>query len=74
MKLSQLKPGQRGIVSGIDDSPLKGRLRDLGLTDGTEIVCRFFSPAGDPAAYRFRGSVIAIRKQDAETVQVDNVR
>jgi ferrous iron transport protein A len=70
MTLSQLAPGEQAHVTGIEDSPLKQRLRDLGLTDGTKIVCVMKSPMGDPRAYRFRGATIAMRKKDADAVQV----
>ena len=72
MKLTQLRPGECGIVTGIASTSLSGRLRDLGLTDGTEIRCLFRSPLGDPCAYAFRGSVIAMRNRDADAVQVEH--
>ena len=71
MKLSQLNPGEHAVVTEILPASLTGRLRDLGLTDGTGIRCQFVSPMGDPAAYLFRGSVIALRKRDAERIWVD---
>ena len=70
MKLSQLMPGERAIAAGIEDCPLKNRLLDLGLTKGTPVKCVMRSPLGDPYAYRFRGCVIAMRKKDADGVQV----
>lgn len=70
MKLSQLRPGECGTVTEIASGPLTQRLRDLGLTDGTAITCVFTSPLGDPCAYSFRGSVIAMRKKDASAVGV----
>ncbi|MBQ2724849.1 MAG: ferrous iron transport protein A [Clostridia bacterium] len=70
MKLSQLNPGERAVVTEILPASLTGRLRDLGLTDGTGILCLMRSPLGDPCAYRFRGTVIAMRKYDADAVQV----
>jgi len=38
--------------------------------EGTKIRCVLRSPLGDPAAYRIRGAVIAIRKEDAKNVRV----
>ena len=40
----------------------------LGLVPGTRVTCVGKSPAGDPAAYAFRGAVIALRRADAEEV------
>ena len=46
------------------------RLLDLGLVPGTIIEGRIRSPLGDPVAYQVRGSVIAIRKRQAEQIEV----
>lgn len=46
------------------------RLGDLGFVQGTGIACLYRSPAGDPTAYGIRGTVIALRKQDAARVRV----
>lgn len=63
--LCDIRPGVRAVVMEIpDSSPLKGRLREFGLTDGTKVHCRFLSPAGDLAALELRGTVIALRRAD----------
>ena len=46
------------------------RLADLGFVPGTAVECALISPAGDPAAYRLRGSLIALRRQDAGCIAV----
>lgn len=69
--LAILAEGQSGTVTGIcPGCPLYERLRDIGLTAGTTVTCLHISPAGDPAAYRIRGAVIALRKEDAKTVSL----
>lgn len=69
--LAFLAEGQSGTITGIrPECPLYGRLRDIGLTAGTAVTCLHISPAGDPAAYRIRGAVIALRKSDAQAVSV----
>lgn len=49
---------------------LKRRLLDLGLTRGTEIKKLYKSPLNDPCAYLIRGSVIALRGEDAKNISV----
>ena len=49
---------------------LKRRMLDLGLIKGTKIKPVFISPSGDPTAYEVRGSLIAIRKNDAKLLKV----
>ena len=50
--LSALQPGQQAVVKSIrEDSSMRRRLQDLGLTPGTPVTCVLKSPLGDPAAY-----------------------
>lgn len=69
--LSNLKIGEKGIVLGISKA-LRGqqrrRLMDLGIVPGTEIEAELGSLTNDPVAYKIRGSVIALRKQQANKI------
>ena len=38
---------------------------------GTRVTCVTRSPAGDPGAYLIRGALIALRRADAEGVQLE---
>ena len=67
--LNQLKPGEEAVVTSISGE--NRRLRDLGLIEGTKVKCVLKSPLGDPAAYKIRGAVIAIRREDAAEIQVE---
>lgn len=72
--LTALHPGQRATVCRLDEA-LQGftrrRLLDLGLTPGTAVGAEMSSFAGDPMAYRVRGSLIALRREQAKHVFVD---
>ncbi|MDD7284352.1 MAG: FeoA family protein [Firmicutes bacterium] len=67
--LNQLKPGEEAVVTSISGE--NRRLRDLGLIEGTKVKCVLKSPLGDPAAYKIRGAVIAIRREDAADIKVE---
>ena len=72
LPLSALRLGEHayiGRVGGVTD--MARRLTQLGFLPGTGIVCELVSPAGDPAAYRVRGALIALRKRDADGVIVE---
>lgn len=43
---------------------------DLGLVNGTNVESLHKSPSGDPVAYYIRGSVIALRNEDAGKIFV----
>ena len=66
--LNQLKPGEEAVVTSISGE--NRRLRDLGLIEGTKVKCVLKSPLGDQAAYKIRGAVIAIRREDAADIKV----
>ncbi len=71
-KLCDLRPGESATVCDVSEAghDLAGRLHDLGLTTGAEVVCTMRSPLGDPCAYLVRGAVIALRRTDAGIVAV----
>ena len=70
MTLDELALNREGVIIKIDSSPLKERLNDLGLVPGTKVKCTLISPLKDPKAYLIKGTQIAIRNQDAKTVQI----
>lgn len=59
-------------VDNIDEnqSEKEKRMYDLGLTKNTIIRPLFKSMFGDTAAYLIKGSVIALRKSDAQKIHV----
>ena len=72
IRLCDLKVGQQGRVQSLhNEGAMRRRLLDIVLTPGTVTACVGRSPGGDPAAYRIRGAVIAIRDRDAADVTVE---
>lgn len=71
--LVQLKPGQEGRILGLTPAcrgAERRRLLDLGFVPGTEVAAELASPAGDPTAYRVRGTLIALRREQATLVRI----
>jgi len=72
--LADLAVGQSGVVAGITCSGAqRDRLMDLGVLPGTRITAEMRSPLGDPVAYRIRGALIALRREQAVTIRIDVV-
>jgi DtxR family Mn-dependent transcriptional regulator len=73
MTLDALDVGQSAVVLDLD-SALQGfirrRLLDLGLTPGVSVTAEMRSLFGDPTAYRVRGALIALRRDQACKVHV----
>jgi Fe2+ transport system protein FeoA len=45
-------------------------LLDLGVVRGTDITPELVSASGDPVAYRIRGALIALRRNQASWIRV----
>lgn len=73
LPLAQLGAGQAATILALSPA-LRGaerrRLLDLGFLPGTRLEVALRSPAGDPTAYRIRGSLIALRGDQARHVRV----
>ena len=71
--LAGVRPGEPAVVVGIARScrgQQRRRLMDLGVVPGTTIVPEMVSASGDPVAYRVRGSLIALRRNQAQQIYV----
>ncbi|MBQ4340073.1 MAG: ferrous iron transport protein A [Firmicutes bacterium] len=69
MTLNQLSVGQKAKISALNSTGnLRRRMLDLGITQGTTVEVLHKSPSGDPTAYSVRGTVIALRNEDAEKI------
>jgi ferrous iron transport protein A len=68
---SQLKRGEKVKIDSIDDKhPSSRRIIEIGFTPGQEIELVNKSIFNDPLAFSVRGTVIAIRKNEAECIKV----
>ena len=69
--LYELKIDDQAKIKEINCSEgIKRRMMDLGIVKGTPIKAILKSPSGNPKAYEVRGSVIAIRSEDAKKIEV----
>ena len=74
VNLNQLPLNEKGVISEIKcKGNIKRRLLDLGLVKGTDIVPILVSPSEDPRAFFVRGSIIAIREEDAKGIKIKRV-
>jgi Fe2+ transport system protein FeoA len=70
-KLSELKPGERGIVTRVEGSgAVKRRLLDMGLVKGTEVTMIRKAPLGDPIEFLVKGYNLSLRKVEADNIYV----
>jgi DtxR family Mn-dependent transcriptional regulator len=73
MTLADLAPGEDADVVAIDagcQGFSRRRLMDLGFTPGARLAAALQTFAGDPRAYRVRGTLVALRQEQARQVLV----
>jgi DtxR family Mn-dependent transcriptional regulator len=73
LRLSDLKDGQDSEVVAIDPQYRgfgRRRLMDLGLTPHARVQAHLTNAFGDPRAYLVRGTMIALRKDQAALIWV----
>ena len=70
--LDMLKPGENAVISGINgqNTSLRRRLLDMGLTLNTKVSLVREAPFGDPIELEVRGYSLTIRKSDAQLIEV----
>ncbi|MCI8336191.1 MAG: ferrous iron transport protein A [Peptococcaceae bacterium] len=69
--LHLLPIGKKATISQLMlTGDMRRRLLDLGFIVGTKVQCLYHSPLGDPTAYLVRGTVIALRQEDASQIIV----
>ena len=76
-RLSDLEPGQKGQVTSVSHNCRgleRRRFMDLGILPGTVVEVEMRSPSGDPTAYKVRGSTIALRREQASHIHIQDLR
>lgn len=69
--LNELPLNTKGYIENLNCvENIKRRLLDLGLVKGATITPVLISPSGDPRAFSIRGTLIAIRKEDAKLITI----
>ena len=70
--LRDVRIGETVIVKKLHgEGAVKRRIMDMGITRHTEIYVRKVAPLGDPVEVTVRGYELAIRKADAEMVEIE---
>ena len=71
-KLSELEPGDKGVVVKIGgNSSTRRRLMDMGVVRKAPIKVIRKAPLGDPVEFEIKDYNLTLRKRDAENIQVE---
>ena len=73
LRLTDLSKNETGIITGFDqkDPDLCTRLREIGFAEGDNVSPLHFGLFGkNPMSVRVNGALIALRRQDAQAIQL----
>lgn len=70
MKLSQLNKGSKAVIVSVTSRELEVALMKYGVVCGDQFTLSDLAPMGGPFALEIDGNKIAIRKSDAEQIEV----
>ena len=76
-RLTTIEANEQATIVGLSPScrgVLRRRLMDLGFVKGSRIAIDMESPMRNPVAYVVRGTVIALRHDQAQYILIQNVR
>jgi ferrous iron transport protein A len=68
MTLSELVPGEIGIVKEFTDLEMSVKLMEMGCLPGESITVSRIAPLGDPMAIKVSGYQLSLRKFEASTL------
>jgi Fe2+ transport system protein FeoA/Mn-dependent DtxR family transcriptional regulator len=73
--LSELLVGSRARVAEVKGGGIhQRRMLDMGLVPGAEVTVIRKAPLGDPVEYSIKGTAVAMRRTDAESIMVEEVQ
>jgi ferrous iron transport protein A len=71
IKLSELKPGQSGIIKEFNNNEIFLKLMEMGCVPGEIILVEQIAPLGDPISVNIAGYHLSLRINEAEHILVD---
>jgi len=74
MRLSELKVGERAVITQFESSELELKLMEMGCLPGEEIIIDQIAPLGDPISVRIAGYYLSLRKNEANQILVAKVK
>jgi ferrous iron transport protein A len=72
-KLSELEPGQSGIIQSFEEDEILLKLMEMGFLPGELVKVEQLAPLGDPMAIQVAGYAVSLRLNEASKIIVDTV-
>lgn len=70
-RLSDLKPGQEGIIKEFANDDIFLKLMEMGCVPGERVLLEQIAPLGDPISVNVSGYHLSLRLNEAEHIFVE---
>lgn len=71
IRLSDLKPGQEGIIKEFNNNEIFLKLMEMGCVPGERILMEQVAPMGDPVSVSVAGYHLSLRLNEAEHILIE---
>jgi ferrous iron transport protein A len=72
-KLSELVPGEQGVILKFNNNDMFLKLMEMGCLPGEKIVLEQIAPLGDPISVSISGYLLSLRLNEAENIYVETI-
>ena len=71
VRLSELKPGQQGVIEEFTSNEIFLKLMEMGCVPGETILLEQIAPLGDPVSVNVSGYHLSLRLNEAEHILIN---
>lgn len=71
IRLSDLKPGQEGVIREFNSNEILLKLMEMGCVPGEKILMEQVAPLGDPISVNVAGYHLSLRLNEADQIMVE---
>ena len=71
IRLSELKPGQQGVIEDFTSNEILLKLMEMGCVPGETILLEQIAPLGDPVSVNVAGYHLSLRLNEAEHILIN---
>lgn len=72
-KLTELHPGEKGLILSFENEDLYLKLMEMGCVPGETIIIDRVAPLGDPISIQVAGYNLSLRQEEAESIIVEKL-
>jgi len=69
--LTNLRPGDSGIIKNIAESEVTGKLLDMGCAPGEKVTMKYAAPFGGPICIHLSGYDLILRIEEASKIELN---